>query len=406
MTRRLFASALAAASLLTALGCGNVQSLPSPSPAARPDGIQLEMRYRGPADLAKAESLGFDLFGFEADKNIAVGQVDRQGLEALKRAGVPFKVLPAQMGAKNNFDKGYRTYEQVKRELHQLADKHPQIMNLRSLGKSWETTQGKADRDIWGVRITGPGDASKRPGVVFTANLHARELVTVEVAMRLIAMLLEGYEKDPKIKQLVDTRAIYLAPMVNPDGHVQAEKGHNWRKNTHPFTGGVGVDLNRNFPFKWDLKGNGSETDPSSEIFKGPAPASEPETQAVKAFISGIPNLKIGMDYHSYSNLIMWSWGWTSSPPPDAKLLSTIGHKLASFNGYKPTQASGLYPTSGTIRDFVYGELGVPYFTTEIGSRWDGFDPPYSRVEKLWEEQRQGALYLIDIADDPSQVLR
>ena len=347
MTRRLFASALAAASLLTALGCGNVQSLPSPSPAARPDGIQLEMRYRGPADLAKAESLGFDLFGFEADKNIAVGQVDRAGLEALKRAGMPVKVLPAQLGAKNNFDKGYRTYEQVKRELHQLADQHPRIMNLRSLGKSWETTQGKADRDIWGVRITGPGDASKRPGVVFTANLHARELVTVEVAMRLIDLLLEGYEKDPKIKQLVDTRAIYIAPMVNPDGHVQAEKGHNWRKNTHPFKGGVGVDLNRNFPFKWDLKGNGSETDPSSEIFKGPAPASEPETQAVKAFISGIPNLKIGMDYHSYSNLIMWSWGWTSSPPPDAKLLSTIGHKLASFNGYKPTRPTAGWRSSG-----------------------------------------------------------
>src|SRR3989338_1449283 len=112
------------------------------------------------------------------------------------------------------------------------------------------------------------------------------------------------------------------------------------------------------------------------------------------------------MDYHAYSNLIMYPWGWTAKPAPDAKLLETVARKLATFNKYKPIQASSLYPTSGTIRDFVYGELHVPYFTTEIGSRMDGFDPSFKRGQQLRDENIPGAMFLISIADDPSQVLR
>jgi hypothetical protein len=343
---------------------------------------------------------GLDLFGVEDDAKIAFGAVDAAGLEALKRAGLNVTVLPAaqSMGVRNNFDKGYRTYEQVAAQLKVWAEKYPKIFQLRSVGKGSETT-----RDIWATRITGPGDASKRPAVAFTANLHARELVTVEVAMNLIQTLLDGYEADPTIKQMLDTRVVHIAPMANPDGHARAEKGADWRKNTHAFQGGVGVDLNRNFTFKWGLVGTSNS--PYSDIYRGPAAGSEPETQAIKGFLSSIPNLKIGMDYHSYSNLVMWPWGWTDQPPADAKLLSTIGKKLASFNKYKPMQACDLYATSGTIRDTVYGELGVPYFTTEMGSSRDGFDPPFARCQEIWKENKPGALWLISIADNPSQVL-
>ena len=194
-------------------------------------------------------------------------------------------------------------------------------------------------------------------------------------------------------------------PMANPDGHHRAEKGDDWRKNTHTFTGGIGVDLNRNFPFKWGFDNGGASLRPSSDTYQGPGPASEPETKAIKNFLSTIPNLKIGMDYHAYSNLIMWPWGWTANPAPDAKMLETIGRKLASFNKYKPIQASSLYPTCGTIRDFVYGELNVPYFTTEIGGRMDGFDPSFKRAKELIAENKPGAMYLISIADNPAQVL-
>lgn len=403
MSRRLIA-AVALASLSLA-GCNATSLTPTPMPAAQAEGHRVQVSYATSADLTRAVDAGLDLHGVDADKHLAFGHVDTTaGLEAMKRAGLKFSVIPASAyGAKNTFDKGYRTYEQLTADLKRIADKFPDLVQLKSIGQSWETTQGRADRQLWTVRITGAGDTSKRPAVSFTANLHARELAPVEMSMALIEKLTEGYAKDPEIKKLVDTRVIYIAPMLNPDGHHKAEAGLDWRKNTHEFQGGVGTDLNRNFPFKWG--GPGTSADPRSDIHRGPSAASEPETQAIVKYLSSIPNLKIGMDYHAYSNLIMWSWGWTNDAPVDAAMLSTIGKKLASFNKYKPMQACDLYLTSGSIRDFSYGQLGVPYFTTEMGSQRDGFDPSFARAQQLIAENMPGAMYLLQIADNPAQVL-
>lgn len=404
MSRRLFAVAAIASLSLTALGCSATSLAPTPMPAAQAEGIRVQVSYANNTELTRAVDAGLDLHGVEADKRLAHGTIDHDALDALKRAGVRFTVVPASAyGVRNNFDKGYRTYEQLTADLKRLADKYPNLIQLKSIGQSWETTQGRADRQLWTVRITGAGDASKRPAVSFTANLHARELAPVEMAMALIEKLAEGYDKDPEVKKLVDTRVIYIAPMLNPDGHHKAEMGQNWRKNTHEFKGGVGTDLNRNFPFKWG--GPGTSGDPSSDIHRGPSAASEPETQAIVKYLGSIPNLKIGMDYHAYSNLIMWSWGWTNDAPVDSVMLSTIGKKLASFNKYKPMQACDLYLTSGSIRDYSYGQLGVPYFTTEMGSQMDGFDPSFARAKALVAENMPGAFYLLSIADDPKQVL-
>lgn len=404
MSRRLAAASLIALTL-AGLGCAQSSSLaPTPMPAAQADGLHVQFAYAGNADLTRAVGTGFDLHGVDADKHIAYGKVDAAGLSAMKGLGLKVSVTrESAYGASNTFDKGYRTYEQVTADLKRLADKYPDRVTLKSIGQSWETTQGRADRQLWAVRITGPGDAAQRPAVSFTANLHARELAPVETAMTLIDKLVEGYDKDPAIKKLVDTRVIYVAPMLNPDGHHKAEGGADWRKNTHEFKGGTGVDLNRNFPFKWGGPGTSSST--GSDIFCGPSAASEPETQAVVNYLSNIPNLKIGMDFHSYSNLVMWSWGWTDQKPQDVALLSTIGKKLASYNHYKPMQACDLYLTSGSIRDFVYGQLHVPYFTTEMGGPADGFDPPFARCQQLVAENLPGSMYLIQIADNPAQVL-
>lgn len=409
MSRRLIASALVAAALLAGCKSGGFAPLPTPAAGPRQDGVAVSFKYKSPAELARAVDAGLDVFGVEVDQMTAYGRIPQAGFDRLRAAGIRLtEEAPNSpgFGVSNTFDKGFRTYEQVTADLKRIADTHKAIATLKSAGPSWETTQGKADRQLWTMRLTGPGDASKRPAVAFTANLHARELVPVELAMTIIQKLTDGYGKDPEITRLLDTRVLHVMPMANPDGHHQAERGEDWRKNTHPFTGGVGVDLNRNFPFKWDLGNGGSSSHPSSETYQGPSAVSEPETKAVKGFLSSIPNLKIGMDFHAYSNLVMYPWGWTDKPAPDAKLLEAIARKLASFNRYKPIQASGLYPTSGTIRDFVYGELHVPYFTIEIGSRMDGFDPSFKRGQALVAENVPGAMWMLSIADDPSQALR
>jgi carboxypeptidase T len=393
---------------LAMVGCatGQGQLRPFAQPAA--DGRELsevKLRFNSPQQLGAAvDQAGLDLYGADMDRQEAQGAVSPEGLATLRRLGLQVEVVPmAQaMANRNGFDKGHRTYEVVAAQLQELAARYPKLTRLDDMGPSWETTQGKANRQLWAMRITGPGDASKRPAVAFTANIHARELAPVEMAMSLIELLLQRYDQDPKIKALVDSRVIHIAPMMNPDGHVHAEKGENWRKNTHPFQGGVGVDLNRNFPFKWEL---GDNSTPAQDTYRGPAPASEPETQAILKYLSNIPNLKVGMDYHSYSNLVMWSWGYTSQKPPDAAVLEAIGKKLASFNKYRPIQACELYPTSGTIRDTVYGTLKVPYFTTEMGSSMDGFAPSFKRTQQLVAENQPGALFLIELADQPAKIL-
>ena len=112
---------------------------------------------------------------------------------------------------------------------------------------------------------------------------------------------------------------------------------------------------------------------------------SEPETQAVQNYvIAEFPDQRrrksrrphpapitatgVFMDIHSYSQLVLWPWGFSANPPPNDQGLKTLGRKFAYFNNYWPEQAIGLYPTDGTTDDFSYGELGLASYTFELGT--------------------------------------
>jgi carboxypeptidase T len=179
---------------------------------------------------------------------------------------------------------------------------------------------------------------------------------------------------------------VHLMLQANPDGRKEAETGLSWRKNTDnnycSDTNDRGADLNRNFEFQWGCCGgsSGSECD---ELYRGPAPASEPEVQAVQNYLrSQFPDQRdddltapapvttagIYLDFHSYGELVLWPWGFTSDVPPNGTALQTLGRKLAFFNDYSPEQAIGLYPTDGTTDDFAYGDLGLAAYTVEVGT--------------------------------------
>jgi len=143
-----------------------------------------------------------------------------------------------------------------------------------------------------------------------------------------------------------------------------------------------GADLNRNFGFQWGCCG-GSSGNQCSQTYRGPSPASEPEVQAVQDYVlTQFPDQRgpgitdpapddatgIYIDVHSYSELVLWPWGFTSTPTGNGTQLQTLGRKFAHWNGYWPEQAIGLYPTDGTTDDFVYGELGVAAYTFELGT--------------------------------------
>lgn len=365
----------------------------------------IRVYYTDRKQVTTLNELGMDVWMVQ-DKFV-LGQVPEGLLSRIKKTNLKVEMLSPKEGfsVQNQFDPGYHTYDELTTELREIASKYPNLVKLGEIGKSWETTKGKASRSLWFMRINGKGNADAKPGIVFFGNHHARELVTVEIPILLIKHLLENYGKDADITNMLDSTDIWVIPMVNPDGHTLAEKGNNWRKNKNDNkdvspNASMGVDLNRNYGHQWNT--GGSSADTKSETYHGKSAFSEPETQAIRDFMKGQKNLKIMMSYHSFSNLILWPWGWSKNPSPDAAKFNSIGGKLGAMSGYKPEQSADLYIASGITDDYAYGQLKMLAFTTEIGSWADGFDPPYAKVAQFWKENLPGAMYLIKLAGDPN----
>ncbi len=289
----------------------------------------------------------------------------------------------------------YRTVEEIHSSMAQLALSHPELAAWKSIGQSWEknTPDGAAGYNLHVLVLSSQRYSFPKPRFFLMAAIHARELTTGEMAALFAEHLVNQYGKDPDITWLLDFNEIHILPMANPDGRKMVESGivennpllETWRKNTNSTDGCsisyfYGVDVNRNSGFKWG--GYGASSDPCDETYRGSTSVSEPETQAIQEYILSLfpdqrgpsdsdaaPEDATGLmiTLHSYSNLVLWPWGWTSTPAPNAEALSILGKKLAYFNQYTPEQSDSLYATSGTTDDWSYGELGVASFTFEMG---------------------------------------
>ncbi len=418
MTRRAWQPVIAAAATLGIVaGCGlpvqtQLQGLDTrwmeSAFASGKQVVRVAVEYKNANYLTKLADAGMDVWGVDDKTKQAFGTLTKGQAGVLKGLGLAAKPAPERLRAFNNFDKGYHTYDSMLADLRGLASKAGEISELADLGPSYETLKGKSDRRVWGLHIH-KGDASAKPGVVFLANHHAREIATPEIALNVAHMLIDGYGTDAEITAAVDNRDIWVVPMVNPDGHARAAKGEDWRKNTDPekslvgaFWGayGPGVDLNRNYTFHWGE--GGASSNPDDPTFRGKGAGSEPESQAVMKLVSSRKFAYL-MTYHSFSNLILWPWGYTDDAPPDPRL-PAVGKKLGQMSGYKPQQSKDLYRTSGDTTDWAFGSQGILSYTTEMGSWGDGFDPPYSKVAAFWKENEPGARYLLKTAENPGAV--
>ncbi len=406
-----FAGSLIALSVLTACaiipwsGVSGVADNGSKARTQAP-ASQVTIAYRDRSTLQRIADSDIDVQGVDAARGLARAKVTPTERVWLESLGLNVQPEP-QTVRPEAFDPAFHTYETLVRDIQALAEAHPAICKLADLGPTWETTKGLASRQVWGLHIS-KGDAAAKPAIAFIAAQHSREIVTPEIALALARMLVEGYGTDPEMTTFVETRDIWILPMVNPDGHARVVRGEDWRKNTNSATlvgfagveaNGRGVDLNRNFTFHWGEEG--ASSNPSSPTFRGSGAGSEPETQAVIRLLSSRKFTYL-MSYHAYSNLIMWPWGYSDAPPPDPRL-PAIGKKLGSLTGYRPQQSKDLYLTSGGITDFAFGQLGTLAFTTEIGSWDDGFLPPFARVAQMWKENEPAARYLLKTAAEPGQ---
>lgn len=304
-------------------------------------------------------------------------------------------------------DENFHTYKEVVSSLTNLEKKYPQLAKTFSIGKSVEGVE------IIGIRITHSENRKLNiPGILFTGTHHAREHLSTEVPTKLVTYLLENYETNQQVKNLINNRDIYIIPVINPDGTTYDIKGRNykmWRKNRALNQSTYGVDLNRNYSHGWGT--GGSSTSPSSDVYMGPKAFSEPETTAVKNFVETHPNLRILLTYHTYSELILYPWGgkYDGVGGRDEEVFKTMAQTMSAWNGYTPEQASDLYIASGDTCDWAYGDHGIFCFTFELSPKntfgGGGFYPGAGVIEKTFTSNIKPALYLIDHSSDPYAIL-
>jgi murein tripeptide amidase MpaA len=280
----------------------------------------------------------------------------------------------------------------------------PDLATRITIGQSIEA------RNIDALRIGAAG--VDKPAVLFFATQHAREWIAPMTATYLAERLVTDYDTDPEVQRLLDAVDFYIIPIANPDGYAYSwASGSNrfWRKNRRNNPGSAeGVDLNRNWATGWG--GSGSSGTYSSEVYRGTAPFSEPETAAIRDFVIGHPEIGAMIDMHTYGELILSPPGYNTSvaPHPDDKtfdgLSADLQDAVASVNGHEyffgPAGAA-LYVAAGDAPDWHYEEHQMLSWTFEMRpetSFQGGFAPPADQILPNCEEFFPAALLLADMA--------
>jgi hypothetical protein len=264
----------------------------------------------------------------------------------------------------------------LKEEIVETAQRNPGLTKVVSIGK---TVRGQ---DILALKLTKGAKKSadgSKPAVLYLSNQHAREWITPEMTRRLMHHYLDNYKTDKRIKKIVDSTELWFVLSANPDGYdytFQSDDTRLWRKNLRDVNGdgtistGDGVDLNRNFPYKWGYDDEGSSPNPTSQTYRGASPGSEPETKALDAFEKRI-GFAYGINYHSAAELILYGVGWqVATPTPDDVLYEALAGTPdnSAIPGYHPQLSSELYTTNGEADGHAANVNGMAMFTPEMST--------------------------------------
>lgn len=221
-------------------------------------------------------------------------------------------------------------------------------------------------------------DHSLETSLTYRSTVHAREWVTTMTVEYLAYQLIAGYGKDSNVTSFVDNYDFYLIPVVNPDGFVYSQtQDRLWRKNRAPPLPGAntshpcwGVDLNRNWPHEW--QGVGSSNNSCTQTYRGASPGSEPEMSGMQHFADKLADshgLKLFIDWHSYSQLILSPYGYSCEVVPETNeahvdLMAKTADAIEAVYGTKYTTGptcQTIYATNGGSSDYAYDISGAEW---------------------------------------------
>ncbi|MET9257095.1 M14 family zinc carboxypeptidase [Streptomyces sp. NPDC003717] len=314
--------------------------------------------------------------------NVEVYLTDKQA-KSLEKQGVDLTehTLTARAeqrveGAAEGVFRPYSGSGGLREELLRTAQQNPGLTKVVSIGK---TVRGQ---DILALKVTKGAKKSadgSKPSVLYVSNQHAREWITPEMTRRLMHHYLDHYATDRRIKNIVDSTELWFVLSANPDGYdytFQSPDNRQWRKNLRDVNGdgaistGDGVDLNRNFAYKWGYDDEGSSPNPTSETYRGASPGSEPETKALDAFEKRI-GFTYGINYHSAAELLLYGVGWqVATDTPDDVLYKALAGtpENSAIPGYHPQVSSELYTTNGEADGHAANVNGMAMFTPEMST--------------------------------------
>jgi len=355
--------------------------------------VEIRVDCHDAAACALASEYALDIWSEDQGPDLPLDLiVHKSTLDILTDVHVPFEIESNDIDAdaraehmrithagSSDFFADYRDYDTIIKRMKELAALDPANVAMEMIGPSFE------GRPIWALKI-GHGPMK----ILVNGTQHAREWIGTMVNMSIADRMVRDAATDPRVRDFVAGSTLWIVPVMNPDGY-QYTWGTDrfWRKNRR---GGYGVDLNRNWSVAWG--GAGTSNSKRSDIYRGEYAFSEPETQAMRN-LAKREHFALHVDFHAFSQLILYPWGWSAKPTDDHAKYAGIGDKVASAMyaqhgvNYKLMQSVELYPAAGTMTDWMYGEGGALSYTIELrpknGFR-NGFVLPPSQIKPTSDE--------------------
>jgi hypothetical protein len=333
----------------------------------------------------------------------ARAMVTPEQLRWLRARGLPVEELSTTEYAPLAED-GYLTFAEYEADMAAWDTTYPGHVSLTSIGTTWE------GRNIRLLKISdNVGVDESEPEVMMISLQHAREWLSGMTLYGIAEHLITEYGTDPTVTDLVDNLEIYVILVANPDGYVYTHSTERfWRKNRRDNGDGTfGVDTNRNWPWAWQFS-----TNTSSNTYGGPAPKSEPETQALDAWVLGRGDDLVGfLNYHTFNTRVMHSWASTFDLPPNVDVMGPLARDIAlaieAVNGQRMRNGSWAitlnYVGAGATNDYIHAQLGIPCFTFELrpgDGASGGFAPTGASIAPSQSENIPGAILFLQWARD------
>lgn len=336
-----------------------------------------------------------------------ISEVEGSGVVIQSQEPVPSYFLgpPKADSPQGDINGAYHNYNETNTLLRELETNYPGLAQVTTVGYSIE------GRELNVIKISDNVSIDEtEPNIFIVGCHHAREWISVEVPLLFAQYLLEHYQDNQEVRRAVNGAQVYIMPIQNPDGlEFSIHTYRMWRKNRR-FNGNYdgylmwGVDTNRNYGYMWGYDDEGSSPYPYSSTYRGSGPFSEPETEAVRQFLLAHPPAGT-ISYHNYSQIIIYPWGYTHEPAPDAGEMNQIAAEMSNLvyqvNGriYMYGASDILYLTNGDTTDWVYGTFGTPAFTIELppdNALLGGFFTSLELIDSAFRENLPALLYFVN----------